>query len=74
MEEKNIAIIIALLVVIVFFGGWYIFFGQIFNQGTDNLPVEEALETHNQLEPSVIVTPDTSSSTPTTSAAVETTN
>ena len=65
MENKNqnIAIIVTLLVVIVFFGGWYIFFGQIFSQGPTNLPLEQAQEIHSQIEPSGIVATDLGTTT-----------
>lgn len=65
MEDKNqkIAVIVTILVTILFFGGWYIFFGQIFSQGPTDLPLEQAQETHSQIEPSGIVTPDLEATT-----------
>ncbi len=46
-DNTNIAIIIALLVVAIFFGGWYLFFGQYYTQSqnqnanvTQELPVQ----------------------------------
>ena len=44
-DNVNIAIIIALLVVAIFFGGWYLFFGQYYVQSqnagaTQELPVQ----------------------------------
>ncbi len=47
-EHTNIAVIIALLVVAIFFGGWYLVFGQLYNQSstdqtattTQELPIQ----------------------------------
>lgn len=45
MEEKNIAIVIAIIVVIIFFGGWYIFIGQALNGPTTESPITPEIGT-----------------------------
>lgn len=56
MEDKNqnIAITITLLVVIIFFGGWYIYFGQLFNQAP-----KAPINTNPKIAPSGIISPTT---------------
>lgn len=38
-HNTNIAIIITIVVIAIFFGGWYIYFGQAFNQPTSKEPI-----------------------------------
>lgn len=45
MEDKNIGIIIAIIIVIVFFGGWYIFIGQALSGPSAEAPVTPEIET-----------------------------
>lgn len=51
-EHANIAIIITILVVILFFGGWYIFFGQLYNKETNT---EATVQENPQIEQSGLV-------------------
>jgi len=53
MEDNNygIAIAIALGVVILFFGGWYLFFGQLFSRPDSPLPTSAP-----QITPSGLIT------------------
>ena len=38
-KETNTGIAVAIIVIILFFGGWYLFFGQTLTQPTDLAPV-----------------------------------
>ena len=52
-KEQNIGIIVAILIVIIFFGGWYIFFGRLF-AGPDTPP--PITDTNPTIEPSGLIT------------------
>jgi hypothetical protein len=59
-EHTNIAIIVTLVVVAIFFGGWYIFFGQLYNKEANT---EATVQENPQIEQSGLVTPEVESTT-----------
>lgn len=59
-EHTNIAIAIAIIIIIIFFGGWYIFFGQLYNKETNT---EATVQENPQIEQSGLVTPETGTTT-----------
>ena len=42
-NDHTIGIIVAIIVAIIFFGGWYVFFGQSFNQSPNETDPEATL-------------------------------
>ncbi|MFA6476217.1 MAG: hypothetical protein WCV68_02245 [Candidatus Paceibacterota bacterium] len=67
-ENTNIAIVIALVVVIIFFGGWYVFFGQLYNKEANT---EATVQENPQIEQSGLVTPEVESTTTTIELPVQ---
>lgn len=66
-EHTNIAIIVALVIVIIFFGGWYIFFGQLYNKENH----QDSVQSNPQIEQSGLVTPELESTTTTIELPVQ---
>lgn len=67
-EHTNIAIIITIIVVAIFFGGWYIFFGQLYNKEANT---EATVQENPQIEQSGLVTPEEEGTTTATELPVQ---